>query len=329
MYAYCIIGFGIAGQLLVLELNQRGVSSKDICICDENFLGGSLITQYGSVQSNTPWSKTKQALLKYQPWSQRTIHEFDKLYVDTECMPVRDIAKACLQTAEKCLHNTEKITTCVNNLTYDTSTGLWKIQHTYGSIEAKTVFLAHGAKEKQLNLDKPTIPLSIALDKIRLKDIVSSEKDYVAVFGLSHSGTIVLKHLHELGIEAVGIYNTETPFLFSRDGVYDGIKEGSERIADSILRGDYSNTKLVSYSNSIEIYKALTKTTKVIYCVGFCPKPIGTIDLQYTPETAKIGPNMYGYGIAFPGITQKDGKSYSDVSVASFQEQICRTLPIQ
>ena len=57
-----ILGFGIAGQLLALELIQRGTPAKEICILDETFLGGALRLDWATVISNTPWWKTRKAL---------------------------------------------------------------------------------------------------------------------------------------------------------------------------------------------------------------------------------------------------------------------------
>jgi hypothetical protein len=325
-----VIGYGIAGQLLVLELlTKRNVPPSQIVILDENFLGGALATHYGSVLSNTPWSKTRQALAEYLPWSKEAIEKGDKTYGEAQCMPVRDIAKLCLQASLKASSEVEKITTRVTDLVYKDGQG-WEIDHTFGKLTAKYVFLAHGAIEKQLNLDKPHIPLSIALNKDLLQNHLDPEKDIVAVFGLAHSGTILLNHLRELGVQTYGIYNTDQPFLFARDNVYDGIKEGAETIADSILRGEHATTTtLIPWSDPLALYKALTKATKVIYSIGFAPAKLGSLDCRYDPATGRIGTNqnLYGYGIAFPGTTMHNGKSYVDVSVLSFQDQIRGTLP--
>lgn len=329
-YSYGILGFGIAGQLLLLELLQRGIDSSTIVIIDEHFLGGALATKYGSVMSNTPWWKTKKALAKYSAeWSAKAIAEGDSKYSENECMPVRDIAKLCLQTALESAKKVEKITATVNSVQKGEN---WILNHTFGSVSVKKLFFTHGATEKQLNLDFPALPLSIVFDSHQLQKYVSAEKDKVAVFGLSHSGTICLKNLNDLGIKTVGIYNTEKPFLFYRDDEYDGIKEGSESIADSILKGDYKHVSLINFSDSIVVYKELKTVTKVVYCVGFTPsKLLGpSMDFQYDPNTAKLSSysSAYGYGIAFPGITEYKGKKYADVSILSFQEQMEKTLPV-
>lgn len=328
-YQYCIVGFGIAGQLLALELLQRKVGPSSICILDKTFLGGALTTHYGTVLSNTPWWKTRKALAEYPQWSTESIQEGDRLYSEHQCMPVRDISRLVLKTANNATVATEKITATVTEIQYNDTENRWIIQHSRGTVTSTTLFLAQGALEKQLQLDKPTIPLSIALDKHQLQNMLT-EKDTVTVFGTAHSGTILLKHLQELAIPTFAVYNTEIPFLFNRDGHYDGIKEGSEQIADAILRGEYTHCKLLSWKEPLDLYKALQKTTKVIYSIGFTPDKVGSYPTTYDPATARVGdkPNCYGYGIAFPGTIVLNEKIHTNVSVLSFQEQIRKTLPI-
>jgi len=326
-YAYCIIGYGIAGQLLTLELLQKGISQKQLCILDETFLGGALATVYGSIESNTPWWKTKKALEEYPQWSSESIKEGDTLYQTNQCMPVRDIAKFCLRTANSASYAVNKITAHVESIQHSESS--WNIQHTFGKLSCKVLFLASGAESKVLDLSKPSIPLSIALDKTQLKNHVDAEKDTILVFGLSHSGTILLNNLHELGVKTIGIYKTANPFVFARDGAYGGIKEGSEKIADSILQGNYTNLSLVSWSDPIAVHKSIVTSTKCIYAIGFKTTSIQGATALYNTANAELKdlPNAYGFGIAYPGTTVLDGKSYVDVSVLSFQEQLRRCLP--
>jgi hypothetical protein len=329
IYEHAIVGFGIAGQLLVCELIQRGIQPCSIVILDPNWMGGALATDYSQVLSNTPWWKTRQALSAYPAWSSKAIEEGDRLFQTDQCMPVGSIAKLCCQVGVTAASGCERITTVCLDMDYE-SDG-WTLRHTFGTLRTKRVYLTHGGQEKHIEfpLAIPQISLVTALDKHLLSRVVASN-DSVLVIGCSHSGTIILDHLHQLGIPTIGVYNTPTPFQFARDGHYDGIKEGSEQIADAILRGDHApTTQLISYSDSFKMYKALQKVTKCIQCIGFEAKPIGCQQLKSNPTTAQIEgpPKRYGYGIAFPGMTELNGKLYPDVSVLSFQEQIRRTLP--
>lgn len=329
-YKYCILGFGIAGQLLLLELLQKGIAGTEICILDELFLGGALATQYGTVLSNTPWWKTRQALAEYQQWSSAEIQRGDCKFQPNECMPVSAIAEFCFRTAKKA-GNFSKVTVITARVVavHCTSSTEKQIQHTYGTIKCTGIlFCTQGAEEKQLDIALPTIPLWIALNPALLAQHVTPE-DTVTVFGTAHSGTIVLKNLHELQIQTYAVYNTPTPFLFARDGEYGGIKEGSAAIADTILAGAYTNLQLIPWTEPLQIFKVLQQTTKVIHAVGFKPRQIQGLNLQYDAESGKLihHEGVYGFGIAFPGVTVKDDKTFTDVSVLSFQDQIRRCLP--
>jgi len=329
-YPYCIIGYGIAGQLLTLELLQAGIQPSELCICDETFLGGTLVTQYGSVISNTPWWKTRTALEAYSQWSNEVLEEGDTVFQKNDCTPVKAIAEACLQVANKAAAAGKvwKQLTHVTGIQQDIATGFWQIQHTFGSFSCNVLFLTQGAEPKVLDLPYPTIPLSIALDKNQLSQHVNP-KDTITVFGTVHSGTVTLQNLHALGIPTYAIHKSEKPFLFARDGAHDGVKEGSELIADSILRGEYTNLTLVPWSDPLAVHKALQRTTKCIMCIGFQPRKLQGSSTAYDPATGAIKglQNVYGFGIAYPGTSEINGRTYTDVSVLSFQAQIRRCLP--
>jgi hypothetical protein len=312
MYKYCIIGFGISGQLLAMEL-LKTIPSENIIICDETFLGGDLAVKYGSVLSNTPWWKTKKALEQY--------NEPLPNIPENDCTPVRIIAKTCLKTALNKAINVEKLTTIVSALEYESS---WKITHTFGTFNASTVFLCCGGIENKLDIPIPQIPSNVALDKEQLKNHISS--DTIALFGTSHTGTIILENLNFLSTPTFAIYKG-SPFRFEPES-YDGLKEHSAEVAKSILNGEHINTTLVPWSDPLAVHKSLQKATKAIIATGFKPRMINPTCKEYDPMTAKLsaGPNLYGFGMAYPSTTQKE-KIYYDIGVLSFQEQIQRCLP--
>jgi hypothetical protein len=326
-FEYGIVGFGIAGQLLILELLQRNISPEKIIIFDENFLGGALVTHYGEVTSNTPWEKTRKALAEYPQWSTHVLHKGDQAFQLSQCMPVSTLARYCLDVATQASSTVEKLTTRVKAIHQNPDSGVWTVSHTFGTQQIKKLFLCHGAEEKGFELSLPRLPLTIALDKTALAKHVTTS-DSILVFGLSHSGTIVLKHLGELMIPTIAVYNTPQPFMYARDGIYDGIKEDSAIIADAILAGKYHCIKLQKFDETFSLLNAVRKATKVIYATGFTAHVLDGQPTVYDSTTATLGHNLFGYGIAFPGSTELNGKKYVDVSVLSFQEQIRRTLPI-
>jgi hypothetical protein len=125
------------------------------------------------------------------------------------------------------------------------------------------------------------------------------------------------------------IYKGQVPFVFEKE-THGGLKEASEIYARSILNGEYINTNLLSLNDSLAVYKTLLKTTKIICAIGFeIRSSFGKEYTDYNPNTAEInaGKNIYGFGIAYPGISIIDSINYPNVSVLSFQEQIQRCLP--
>lgn len=325
-----LVGFGIAGQLLLLELLKAGVKGSEITVLDKSFLGGDLVTEYGAVLSNTPWWKTKKALEAYPEYSAEAIAEGNAEHEDNQCMPVSRIGGLCFSVAENALKSSgaESIASEIQSV-HRTENGAFQIQHTFGTLTCNVLFATHGAIPKRLPIDLPIIPLSIALDKELLKRHVSATKDHIAVIGTAHSGSIILSHLNSLTIPTSAFHKGTNPFRFARDGAYDGLKECSEQIADAVLRGEYINLTLVSLDNFFESHKALKKATKAIVATGFEPRQIQGLPKSYDPKTAALEgwPSAYGFGIAYPGTTTIEGKTYVDVSVLSFQDQIQRCLP--
>ena len=326
-FKYGIVGFGISGQLLVCELLKRNIPSKDIVVLDKTFCGGALATDYASVMSNTQWWKTKKALKEYEPVSTKLLEELDTKLQENQCTPVSQIANACYKVATAFSRDVEKKTTTVKKI-QKTDVG-WTIHHSFGIVQVQKLFLCPGGIPKCLDISMPQIPLTIALQKEKLSTIVSND-DIVIVFGTSHSGTICLDHLHTLGVQAIGVHKNSVPFTFADEGAYDGLKEDSAKIAKEILSGVYTTTSLVSWSEPLQLHKYLKQATKCICATGFQ----GATDFcqefsTYDPATAKLAgvPNLYGFGLAYPGISILGDKSYVDVSVLSFQEQIQRCLP--
>jgi hypothetical protein len=325
-----IVGFGIAGQLLLLELLKAGVKGSEILVIDKSFLGGDLVTEYGTVLSNTPWLKTKKALEAYPDFSAAAIAEGSAEFQDNQCMPVSKIGQYCFSVATKALKvsGAETLTTEIQSI-QRTPSDTFQLQHTFGTLITKILFATQGAKPKRLPIELPTIPLASALDKELLKRHVHPTTDHIAVIGTAHSGSILLSHLHALNIPTTAFYKGAKPFRFARDGAYDGLKECSEQIADAILQGDYTNLTLVSLYTFFEAHKALKKATKAIVATGFEPRQIQGLPTPYDSKTAALEgwSSAYGFGIAYPGTTTLEEKVYADVSVLSFQNQIQRCLP--
>jgi hypothetical protein len=178
------------------------------------------------------------------------------------------------------------------------------------------------------------LPLEIALDPARIQRLARPNQS-IAVFGLAHSGTLACKYLMGQGCKVYGIYRHATPFLFERDGHYGGIKHESADIADRLLNESSPLFELCHFQDTKKLVKILTKVDWIVSATGFQTSPIQiqTKDgnhlsfEDYNPETANLSSSLYGFGLAYPGVTHYGDQTYKDVSVPSFIQQIRRCLP--
>ena len=322
---HSIIGFGISGMILFLELMESNTDPASICLFDPNWLGGDLVLKYGSVISNTPWSKTRTVLSKYE-FAKTTIEKGDSVYKLDDLMLVSDMALYLLMACRPFLKNVKRISYAVKTIC-ESETG-WIIKGGFEPIVSKNVYLCLGSEPKTMNLNNPIIPLEIGLDIERLKKFVYPEMR-VAVIGCSHSGLIIMRNLQTLGVNVRGFYKGSQPFYYARDGVYNGIKGGIVEFADLVKNGLCENVKLVCWSES-----SVLECESIFIATGFVRRPIDITLLDgshingdsYDSNTGVIQSRkgLYGVGIAYPGTTQIGSVVYEDVGLLLFQEQICR-----
>lgn len=307
----CIIGAGVTGLSLLLLLTHKGVKPSDITIIDQQFKCGDLSEKWGNIQSNTPWSKTVDALNEILgldlPSSQATTHlsQIADLFISlTASIPVNRIhgfVKGVVREQDE-----------------------WKITYYTKSeqtICSRTLFACQGSDQRILNYPIPSIPIECALDSRISHYILPGDK--VVVFGTSHSGTLVIKNLHDLSASITAVYKSATPFIWDRDGAYDGIKEESADIADQIIAGSIPVT-LIHASNSLT--EVISTAKWIIYAIGFDRRSIPGITEEYNGLTGSIGPSAWGFGIAYPNAAP-DGVHW-DVSVAAFLKHISAQLPM-
>ena len=327
-----IIGFGISGMLVYLELLKQGVNPENILIIDRDFSGGDLSTLWSSINSNTVWKQVKDALNSYELCTQ-VLPKFNN--ADDSITSLIQLPKILRASVNNTIQQSEIHNTNVCSLSYSSDSKKWSIESPIGGFVADRVFLCYGGEPKTIDIPTRCIPLSIALNKDSLKKHVESGATY-SVFGTSHSGTLVLKHLVDCGAKAVGIYKTANPFQYARDSLHGGIKQESAQIADDIVAGKYPDITLVNYNDIGKVLRTIQKADACISAIGFRPREISiTVDTnkmssrKYSPATSQIDdcPNLYGFGMAFPGVTVIDGKTYEDISLPSFQQQISRCIP--
>ena len=319
-----ILGFGLSGMLTYLELIKNGVSPSNISIFDPDFIGGDLARSYSSIESNTMW----KSVVDIFPEAEGLFPELDK----DKTTNIMYLPKVLEALCSKTLHLSELYPISVGKLTYNDKK--WTICSLNETYLVDIIYLCQGGQPKSQNIPGKWIPLSIALDKNLLKRYVNPTNTYT-VFGLSHSGTLVLKNLLDLEIHVNAIYKTPTPFEYSRDGFYSGIKQESETIADSILRGDYPKLKLISATDINSVARAIKTSSTFISAIGFEPKRIEILveglsknSLNYSPDSALIDecPNCYGFGMAYPSFSIINDKKHNDISFSAFYRQISRII---
>ena len=326
----CIIGAGIAGLLLILSLDTIN-RVDNLYIIDPHFDGGDLARKWTNVLSNTPWSVTLNSIKQYLPnlvipqWAY-------KLPLD-QPTPVYIIAKLIRELAAPILRRVNCVQGFVESAAWNSTTSEWtiRIKNVLTVISVKRMYLTYGAQEKSLDISIPSIPLEIALDSARLSKYIQPT-DKVVVFGTRHSGTIILKNLVDCSANSViAIHNGTAPFIWARDGEYEGLKLESAIIADNIIKGLYKNVECISTSNISALIRETRSANWVIYAIGFRPhgEIIFTVD-SVSPSSMKYDttgkllecPSTWGFGFAYPN--QAPDGIHWDVGVSSFLEHISK-----
>ena len=318
MYDILIIGGGVTGLLAYYALEKE---VSNIAIIDPYFDGGDLIQKYGSVQSNTPLLKTINALKLLEPsYQYNGEYPEDKtapLYIHTQLIQDFIKPKDCIQDFVESLSFENKI---------------WSVKTKDNIYLTKVIILCQGSNPKILNCGIPTIHLEDALNKDSLKKFVKSN-DTVLVFGTSHSGTLVLQNLEDLKVVTTAVHKNVKPFLFAKDGEYDGIKEDAEFIAERILKNEFSYVKLLHLQQVDKLIKVSKKATKVIYAIGFNTRDIKISynneikdSSLYDKKTGSIlgCEGLWGFGIAYPSSAPDD--IHVDVGIISFVEHILKQV---
>lgn len=318
MYDITIIGCGITGMLTLAILQQHQVDISKVCIIDPYFDGGNLTRSYGSTISNTPLIKTINGLKLINP--EYVLPEQFLKYDTAKTTPLWVLTQIIRTVVNPLLKQVTKIESDVVSIYYDE---YYTIETNKSTIKSKLIVLCQGAEPKKLQCDIPSIPLEIALNEQLLKNYVSSNNK-VLLFGLSHSGCIVLENLQKLSVETTAVYKSKEPFLFARDGEYDGIKEEAERIAVNVLNNEYTNIQLLNINEIDKIIKASKQADWVVYGIGFKTKNIrANFDVTIYDSTngrIKNVEKAYGFGIAYPSLAPDS--IHVDVGIVSFIEHI-------
>jgi cation diffusion facilitator CzcD-associated flavoprotein CzcO len=324
----CIIGAGVTGLSMLLLLQEAKADLSKVVIIDPNFDGGDLARLWTAVKSNTPWSKTVNALMAACPSLNLAANE----HQPSETTKLVDIAHLFRRITAPALKQAKQIQGYATSADY---TDAWTVHINAAGkpleIRAKKLILAPGGEPKKMDLPIPSIPLEIALDATRIQHYVKPG-DKTLVFGTLHSGTLVIRNLVAAGANVTAFYNSPLPFYWARDGAYDGIKEEAAEIADDIVAGKLS-VELVPVQDSSKLIRSSYNADWVVYAMGFTSR--NTIQLsvggvakpvEYNGSTGQLTfPASWGFGVAYPNLAP-DGVHW-DVSVAAFLEHIKPQIP--
>lgn len=322
-YKVCIIGTGAAGLLTLFCLSFTSIPPEDIVCIDPYHDGGDLQRKWCCVKSNTTWDQLLQ-ILRSKQISLETLPSCWREIDPAKPTELRNYIQLLRHITNPFMSRCEILNSMVTS--FQEENGQVRVHvANQKSILAKICILATGSTPKQLHYPIPTIPLEIALHQTLLSSYVQPHQT-VSVFGTAHSGTLVLSNLHHLKAHTHAFYKGEKPFLFARDGEYDGIKQESETIADQILAGAFPHTFLHPITNTAELIRWTRRSDWVIYASGFQRTDL-TSSLSYDDSTGRIQnlPNTWGFGIAFPS-RASDGIHW-DVGISSFFEHIEKQIP--
>ena len=335
MYNYCIIGAGVTGLSLLLLLQEANIDLSTVTIVDPHFDGGDLARQWTTVLSNTPWSKSIEALraacprLLSTPQATSLINSVPA----TSSTPLVELAHLLRILSKDALSRVGlKVQAKAIRGRYDTTTKSWEVtfeNSAITSVNTRHLFLTQGSIPRTFDLPLSSIPLDIALDPTRLRRYVTPGQR-VLLFGTMHSGTLVIRNLvRDCGAKVIGLYKGDSgAFTWDRDGAYDGLKGEAAEIADSIVKGEYGGedtVKLCSVENTAAVVRASLTSDWVIYAMGFQPRTIplevdgkAVSSTSYDGDTGALieAPKAWGFGIAYPN--RAPDRIHWDVSIAAF-----------
>ena len=291
MFQLAIVGLGPAGIFTLASLPEDIL--PETLILERSCIGGDLSSQYGSVIANITKTHFITIFKMFPKWANQTFPELDA-YEINDAPKLADICKILRRLAKPDIQKAHLHTTALSNLVQTTDG--WNLLTPKETYHAKQVILCLGATPKTMDLPLPSIPLPIALAQDQLTHVVAPT-DIIVVFGTSHSGTLILNNLKQLGCRNVyAVYRGKTP-------VQEGLKLAASAIAQEIQNkqwGDLTPT-FINYDDFSKIYRILSKANAVIYAIGFEPRSFTYTNKDGTcvPLTNDT-PGVYGFGIGRP-----------------------------
>ena len=145
-YDITIVGFGITGMLVLAILNQNKFDISKIAVIDPYFDGGNLMRDYGDVISNTPLSKTVNALKLINP--NYELPEEYKIYDINSITPLHVCAEIIQDFVKSIMNKCDLYQTKLKSVFYETQHTLTLEDNT--TLQSKLLILCQGATSKVL-----------------------------------------------------------------------------------------------------------------------------------------------------------------------------------
>ena len=353
-FKWTVIGAGPAGIATVGKLLDYGVSPEQILWVDPVFRVGDLGQKWRPVSSNTKISLFLDYLKACKSFG------YDACPID---FPLNTLpgGETCLlhAIADPLQWVTDHLCKSVSSLEgevremHQCEEG-WQIKLASQSnpIFSSRVVLAVGSDPITLPV-APTneiIPVETMLDPEQLRHAVGSH-DTIAVFGSSHTAIIALYNLMELAksrpfVKVINFYRSPLKYAQYLDGwiLFDntGLKGYSAQWAREHLEGKSLPNEILPNLERIQVDEPCfqdkyASCTKVIQALGFKRRQIILLkdshlehhDFPYDDQTGRIGPGLYGVGIAFPqAYTDRAGNFEHRVGLWKFMDYIDKVLPL-
>ncbi len=326
-----LVGLGPAGCFFLACLPPERLSS--VCVFERSCIGGDLSRLYGDVVANLTRAEMAKAFRCVPQWAVAPLPILDAYAEDAcplladVCLQLRILMKPLLAQVKLYTEEVQEIQQVV---------GGWVLKTTTASHTMQQVVLCTGADPRVLHYPKPAIPLAMALSPHALRRYVRAE-DRVVVFGTSHSGTLILRNLRQIGCRTTAVYRGHTPFRWFRNHDSEGLKQESAAIADEIVASTWGTLTptLLPFDSHEGLVRAILEADYVVYATGFVRRhppmkgmrgeDVGT---AYDPATAQIAPGIWGFGIAFPALYEMPrGGQAPDVGFLGFVSHILKCIP--
>lgn len=309
IFKWAIVGAGPAGIAAIGKLLDSGIHPAEILWVDPCFKVGDLGRFWHNVSSNTRvkfFHNFLDAATSFAYKKAPSDFQLNHLPPEETCLLSHIVEPLQWITNELC----KKVQTqhaMVHHLKLTKNT--WSLQTDTTTCLAKNVILATGAEPQNLHFpDIESVPLTIAIDKNKLKDSININQTY-AVFGSSHSAIIIVEHLVDLGVKKIiNFYRSPCRYAIDMGDwiLFDntGLKGHTARWAKEHIDGILPNNLVRYYSNEENIARFLPECDKAIYAVGFSKRRTinieGCEEEHYNPHVGIIAPGLFGFGIAYP-----------------------------